>query len=163
MAIDALAIAGALALLLLMGITCTAVFARYVLDNPIFGIEDVSTMTLSVVVAASIAYGARHSAHVSVDIIRSVLPNRFLVITDSVVAALGIAICSLCAWALLKKGSCGFDCGAFTPNLEILHQPFYYVLAIAMCLYAMLLSVRLFKIISAARQSSGWAKRDPGT
>lgn len=141
--VDALAVVGALALLVLVGITCTAVYSRYQLNSPIFGIEDLSTMTLSLVVAASIAYGARHQSHVSVDIIQSIAPIWLLKITDILVSLLGAVVLVIGAFALIKKGSCGFDCGAFTPNLEILHQPFYYILAFALVLYAMQLVLQL--------------------
>ena len=67
------AIVGGLAIIALMLITVVAVFSRYILNDPIFGIEDVSTMALTIVVGAAVAYGAQHQVHVSVNIITSFL------------------------------------------------------------------------------------------
>ena len=47
------ALAGGLALGVLGAVTGVSVFWRYVLNDPIFGIEDVSTMALTVVVAGA--------------------------------------------------------------------------------------------------------------
>ena len=61
---------GAISIIALMSVTVVAVFWRYILNSPIFGIEDISTMTLTVVVAASVAYAAYQNAHVSVNVIK---------------------------------------------------------------------------------------------
>ena len=64
-----LAVTGAVAILALMLITIVAVTWRYGLNDPIFGIEDLSVITLTLVAGAAVAFGARHNAHVSVDVI----------------------------------------------------------------------------------------------
>ena len=56
---------GAAAVLLLVGLTVTAVVFRYVLNDPIFGIDDLSQVGLSLAVAGSIAYGRRARAPMS--------------------------------------------------------------------------------------------------
>lgn len=138
-----LAFFGSIFLVFLVAVTVVAVFARYFLNDPIFGIEDVSSMVLTVVVAASIAYGARHGAHVSVNVVGLFAGRRVTRLTDILVRVFGAIVVGGAAYALFVKGSCGFRCGAFTPNIEIMHQPFYYALSIAMALYALQLVAHL--------------------
>ncbi|MFV2002800.1 MAG: TRAP transporter small permease, partial [Paracoccaceae bacterium] len=139
----------------LMLITMVGVFWRYVLNDPIFGIEDVSTMTLTVVVAASVAYGAHHRSHVSVNIITMIAGRNFTRISDLIVRILGVAMLGVASYALFFKGACGLPCGALTNNLSIVHTPFYYVLGVALGSYAALMLVQL--MIGLAH----WSDADP--
>jgi TRAP-type C4-dicarboxylate transport system permease small subunit len=137
------AISGGVVIAALMLITIIGVFWRYVLNNPIFGIEDVSTMALTIVVAASVAYGAHHHSHVSVNIITMVAGRKVTRITDVLARGLGFATLAVATYALFKKGGCGLPCGAITNNLSIVHSPYYYILAVAVGSYAALLLVHL--------------------
>jgi TRAP-type C4-dicarboxylate transport system permease small subunit len=150
-----LAVFGGISIVALMVITMVGVFWRYVLNNPIFGIEDVSTMALTVVVAASVAYGAHHQSHVSVNIITMVAGRRVTRFTDVLARGLGFAMLSVATYALFKKGGCGLPCGAITNNLSIVHTPYYYVLALAIGSYALLLLIHL--LIGLAH----WSGVDP--
>lgn len=134
---------GGLAIFVLMGITVVGVFARYVLHDPIFGIGDLSMMTLTVVVAASVAYGAHNQAHVSVNVITWFAGRTVTRLTDLVARLLGLLIVAYASYGLFTKGSCGLPCGQITNNLSIVHTPFYYVLGLAMASYAALLAVHL--------------------
>ena len=137
------AIAGGLAIIALMSITVVAVFWRYILNDPIFGIEDVSTMVLTVVVGAAVAYGAQHQAHVSVNIITVFFGRKVTRITDLLVRVSGLVIIAIAAYGLFSKGGCGLPCGAITNNLSIVHTPFYYFLGVGMAFYALLLLLHL--------------------
>ncbi len=149
------AIVGGIAIVGLMAITMVGVFWRYVLNDPIFGIEDVSTMVLTIVVAASVAYGAHHQSHVSVNIITMVAGRRVTRFTDILVRVLGVAMLTLASFALFKKGGCGLPCGDLTNNISIIHTPFYYVLAVAIGSYALLLLVHLLTGLAH------WSGTDP--
>ena len=61
-----LAVLGGLGVFALVGITIVAVVWRYGLNDPIFGVSDLSVVTLTFVAGAAVAYGARKNAHVSV-------------------------------------------------------------------------------------------------
>lgn len=150
-----LAVAGGVALVALMLITVIAVFWRYALNDPIFGIEDVSTMTLTVVVAASVAYGAHHRAHVSVNVISMIFGRKVRRYTDLGARILGLGIVGTASYALFIKGGCGLPCGAITNNLTIVHTPFYYILSMAMGSYAALLGVQ------ALTGLAHWSGTDP--
>jgi TRAP-type C4-dicarboxylate transport system permease small subunit len=141
---DLFALFGGLGLFFLMAVTVVSVFWRYVLRDPIFGIEDLSTMALTVVVAAGVGFGSIHGAHISVHIITSVFGRGVTRLTDVFSRVAGIGICGFATWGLIKKGSCGIPCGLITQNLNIPHEPFFYVLAASMELYGAVLVYHLF-------------------
>lgn len=151
----AFVLVGGVGLVVLMVVTIVSVFWRYVLNDPIFGIEDVSTMTLTVVVACSVGYGALHGAHISVNVISAFAGRPVTRFSDLVVRALGAGITGYAAWGLVDKGTCGLPCGAITSNLGIAHPPFYMGLAVAMGSYSILLLTQL--LIGLAH----WSGEDP--
>lgn len=149
------AVIGGIGLFALMGVTVVAVIWRYVLRDPIFGIGDLSSMSLAVVVAAGVAYGAVHGVHISVNILTAVAGRRATRYTDLAVRGLSVLICGYAAWALAKKGSCGLPCGAVTQNLNISHVPFYYLISGGMALVTAFLYYQL--IVGLAN----WSGDDP--
>ena len=131
-----LAVVGAVAVLGLMAITIAAVTWRYGFNNPIFGIEDLSVVTLTLVAGAAVAYGARHNAHVSVDVMSYFFGRNVKRYTDAVMRALVVAIASLATYALFTK-ACGIEKACITNNFTIEHRPFYYFLGVCLGLYAL--------------------------
>jgi len=134
---------GTMSVVVLMTVTVIAVFWRYVLNSPIFGIEDVSTMTLSVVVAAAVAYSAHQNGHVSVNVISLITGRRITRCTDVLARFLSITMIGLATYALFSVGSCGLECGQTTNNITIVHTPFYYILGFSMGSYTLLLLTQL--------------------
>ena len=127
----------------LVGLTVVSVIWRYLLNDPIFGVTDISRMTLAVAVAGALAYGGRLGGFVHVDILAAVGGRRVTRYTDVAVRALGVAILALASWSLSEEARCGFACGEFTDNLEIVHAPFYWLLAAATAVYALMLACEL--------------------
>lgn len=140
----------------LVGLTVVSVFWRYLLNDPIFGITDISRMSLAVIVMGALAYGGRLGAFVHVDILAVVGGRRVTRYTDVLVRVSSIAILALATYSLREEARCGFECGEFTDNLEILHTPFYWLLAAAMAIYTLMLVCEL--IIGLAAFG---ADRDP--
>lgn len=131
----ALAWVGAVAVTGLLAVTAVQVLLRYGLNDPIFGSEDISTLLLLVLAGSSVAYGARHDAHVSVNLITQIFSPQVTRWTDVVIRLLTVAIVCLAAYALITK-ACGLQRACLTNNLNIEHRPFYYFLAASMALYA---------------------------
>lgn len=136
------AILGAIGVCLLMVNILVAVFWRYVLNDPIFGIDDISVMVLAVFAGCAVAYGARNNSHVSVDIITKFFGRSATRYTDAVMRILALGITGLAAFALWTK-ACGFEEACITENLSIEHTWFYYFLGVALCFYALHLLVML--------------------
>lgn len=128
----------------LVVITGIAVVFRYIVNDPIFGIYDISEMVLLTTVACSFAYGGREGAHVAVDILNMVGGRRVTRWTDIIVRLLGIGIIAVTVYALIVQGSCGIRCGHFTPNLAIPFKPFYMILAFGLSAYGVVLIAEFF-------------------
>ncbi|NOZ32477.1 MAG: TRAP transporter small permease [Alphaproteobacteria bacterium] len=138
-----LAVISSVSLVALALVTGVSVIWRYVLRDPIFGIEDVSTVLLAVTVAGAISYGGISGSHVNVNLIGFFVKRRVTRFSDAFVRLLGAAISGFASVALFVKGGCGVPCGDFTPNMAILHQPFYYLLGVALGIYSAVLLVQL--------------------
>ena len=130
-----IALIGAVGIVVLMLITAVAVFWRYIVNDPIYGISDFSVLTLSVVAAASVCFGARHNSHVSVNVISYFFGRKVTRVTDVIMRVLTLATLLVASYALIVK-ACGFEKACMTDNLSIEHRPFFYVLSICMLLYA---------------------------
>ena len=129
---------GALALTALIVITMTGVTWRYVLRDPIFGIEDLASLSLAVVVAAGVALAALDRAHIAVDLF-SIWLDRGPIgrVLTALAAGMTCAICLVAIFAVHLKAACGVPCGEFTSNLSIAHAPFYYGFALAFAIFAL--------------------------
>ena len=130
-----IAFIGAVAIIALMIITLVAVFWRYIVNDPIYGISDLSVLTLSVVAATSVFFGARHNSHVSVNVMSYFFGRKVTRVTDIVMRVLTLATLLTATYALIDK-ACGFEKACITDNLSIEHRPFFYVLGFCMLLYA---------------------------
>ncbi len=139
----AFAVVGGIALVILLAVTVAEVFWRYVLNNSLLWAEDLATMSLAVVVAAAVAYGAQEGAHVCVNLIARVAGRRLTRVTDAVARLLSVAVTGTAAYALFVHGSCGAACGAATPSVSISHTPFYYTLGASLAAYGLLLASQL--------------------
>ncbi len=138
----AFAFVGGIGVVALMLITVVGVFWRYALNDPIFGIGDVSVLTLTVVAACSVAYGATRHAHVSVNVIKMFAGRKVTRITDAIMRLAAVFITALAAYALFAK-ACGFEKACITENLSIEHRSFYYVLAGSMAFYTLIFAAHL--------------------
>lgn len=136
------AFVGGVGVIALMLITVVAVFWRYALNDPIFGIGDISVLTLTVVAACSVAYGATKHAHVSVNVIKMFVGRKVTRFTDILMRLAAIFITALAAYALFTK-ACGFEKACITENLSIEHRNFYYVLAGSMAFYMLIFASHL--------------------
>lgn len=148
------AVAGGLGIFVLLGVTVVAVFWRYVLNTPIFGIEDVSIVTLTVVAAGAVCFGGRRGAHVSIDLIDRLAPKRITRFTDAVMNLLACAICLVAVYALITR-ACGLEKACITSNLAIEHRPFFWVLAAAMLVYSLQLALQFVRAVADIRSTAG--------
>ena len=139
----AFAVVGGIALAMLLGITVAEVLWRYVLNDSLPWTEDVSTMSLAVVVAAAVAYGAGEGSHVCLNLIARFAARRVTRVTDAIARLLGLGVTALAAYALFVHGSCGPPCGDVTGNVSIPHTPFYYVLGASLAVYGCLLASQM--------------------
>ena len=136
-----LAFVGSISTAALALVTVVAVFWRYILRNPIFGIEDLSVLLLTVIAAGAVAYGTGTGAHVSVNVIKHVLGRSVTRWTDAFMRILAAAICAVASFALFDR-ACGIEKACITENLSVEQEPFYYVLSLALAVMAFTYAVQ---------------------
>ncbi|MCY3704218.1 MAG: TRAP transporter small permease subunit [Gammaproteobacteria bacterium] len=141
----AVAVTGGVALLLLLGVTVVEVVARHLFGAPLLGAEDLTSMGLTVLVAAAVVCAAQEGTHVSVELIERFAGRRVTRATDALARVLGAAAAAVTAFALFANGSCGIECGEVTGTIAIMHTPFYYALGACMATYSLLLASRLIQ------------------
>lgn len=125
-----------------MLITLVGVFWRYGLNNPIFGIGDLSVMTLTIVAGCAVAFGATKQAHVSVNVITIFFGRNVTRFTDVAMRVAAVLITGLAAYALFTK-ACGFEKACITENLSLEHRNFYRFLGLGMAFYMFVFASQL--------------------
>ncbi len=128
-------------LLGLVLLTVVDVGLRYVFNAPIFGAQDVTKLALLVVVACSFAYGGRVGAHVAVDLIGFVAPKGVLRWTDMLVRCGAAAMLTVVAWRSYLNGLGAAEYGEASTLLAIPFLPFYFIVALGLLLYVVVLLV----------------------
>ncbi len=136
-----IALLGGVVLLGLMLLTVVDVGLRYVFNAPIFGAQDVAKLGLLIVVACSFAYGGRVGAHVAVDLLGFVAPQGLLRWTDLLVRCGAAVMLTIVAWQSYLNGLGAAEYGEASTLLAIPFLPFYFIIAIGLLLYVVVLVV----------------------
>jgi len=124
-------------------VTVVDVTLRYVFNSPIFGAEDFSSLSLSIVVSAAIAYSGRTGGQVSVELFVNLMGPRITVWTDFIVRIFTIAMLAIMVWRLIVSGIDASKYGEASFALLIPFEPFFYILAASMFLYALVLAAEV--------------------
>ena len=118
-----LAYAAGAALLWLMLLTVVAVVMRYVFNAPILGAQDISELSLAVVVFLGIPYCGWTGGHVAVDLISTVVGESRLRYTDTLMRLAGAALFAFVAWQAMRQGLDALEYGDATNLVEVPHYP----------------------------------------
>jgi TRAP-type C4-dicarboxylate transport system permease small subunit len=118
----------------LIGIALTTLFgatARYLFDQPIFGMSDIVVVMMVLVVAGSVSLAALRNEHIEMTIpIFRWVKMRAALVLRSVSTAI---VSAICAYALMDQ-ACGFERACITGDVSISHYSLYWVLASAFAL-----------------------------
>ena len=139
---------GGLAVIFMMMLTIVDVFMRYVFDSPIQGGADMNAMVLVVVVAISIGYSARSGGQVVVELFTDVWSEKLNRVIGACVHVIGFIMLVILVWRLFESGMSASEVGETTTTIHIPFEPFYYILAFGMALYAIVLLVESIAIIT---------------
>ena len=124
---------------------------RKALNDPIVGAEDLLSLSLVVIVALSVPLGARTGAHIEIEVLESRLPERFARWSMVAVKILGAALLAVMAWRLWHSGQSAVRFGETTQQLLISYEPFYYLLAGSVSLYAVVLLLDVWQLARSGR------------
>lgn len=96
------AMVGTLGLLFVVGVILTDVIGRN-FDRPLYGAQDLITMTMVIIVFGGMALCARTNSHIVVDIFEYVFSPQLNRAIDVVAALLGMVIFCLIAYAVFQS------------------------------------------------------------
>lgn len=120
---------------------------RKALNSPIQGAEDLLVLSLVVIVALSIPFGARTGAHIEIEVLESRMSPAFAKWSMVFVKLLGIGLLTVMSWRLWESGAKAVKFGETTQQLLISYEPFYYLLSIAVGLYALVLVLDIWQLL----------------
>lgn len=119
---------------------------RKALNSPIVGAEDMLILTLVVIVALAIPFGARSGAHIEIEVLEAHMSPGFARWSLVFVKLLGLGLLAVMAQQLWHAGDNAERFGETTQQLLISYQPFYYLLAISVALYAVVLLLDIARL-----------------
>ncbi|SIO07147.1 TRAP transporter small permease [Vannielia litorea] len=119
---------------------------RKALNSPIVGAEDLLILSLVVIVALAIPFGARSGAHIEIEVLDSVMSQGFARWSMVLVKLLALALLLVMARQLWHAGDSAEKFGETTQQLLISYQPFYYALAVSIALYALVLVLDIVRL-----------------
>ncbi|HCW86076.1 MAG TPA: TRAP transporter small permease [Rhodobacteraceae bacterium] len=120
---------------------------RKVLNAPITGAEDLLILSLVVIVALSIPFGARAGAHIEIEALEARMSTAFAKWSMIVVKILGAALLFFMAWRLWHAGGTASKFGETTQQLLISYEPFYYLLAASVAIYAVVILLDIWQLL----------------
>ncbi len=120
---------------------------RKALNSPIQGAEDLLALSLVVIVALSVPFGARTGAHIEIEVLESRMSRTFAKWSMIVVKLPGIALLATMAWRLWESGTKAVRFGETTQQLLISFEPFYYLLSIAIGVYTLVLVLDIWQLL----------------
>lgn len=120
---------------------------RKALNNPIIGAEDLLILSLVVIVALSIPLGARTGAHIEIEVLESRMSAAFAKWSMVFVKVLGVILLTLMSWRLWHAGDSAAKFGETTQQLLISFGPFYYLLAVSIAIYAVVLVLDIGQLL----------------
>lgn len=141
-----LAYLGGIALLWLMGLTVFAVVMRYVFHVPILGAQDISQLSLILVVFFGLAYCGWTGGHVAVDLLGAVVKPGVLRRTDTAIRMVSGVLFVGVTWQALARGLDALKYGEASNLVEIPHFPFFLVIAFCSAVYALVLFVQTVRV-----------------
>ena len=131
--------------------TWNVLIMRKALNSPIIGAEDLLVLSLVVIVALSVALGARTGAHIEIEILESRMSAAFAKWSMVLVKTAGIAVLTIMSWQLWRAGDSAARFGETTQQLLISFGPFYYLLAVSIGIYAVVMVLDIWQLVRSGR------------
>jgi TRAP-type C4-dicarboxylate transport system permease small subunit len=142
---------GGVVLAVLMTVIVVDVTGRYVFNTPLDGSLDLTTVLLVLAVSCAIGYGGRTGAHVTADMVTTVVGPRFELISAIGIKALAAAMTALWSWRLFVTATTAGRLGESTQLLNIPFEPVYQTLAVGTGLYSAVLVVELIVLVRTGK------------
>jgi len=125
-----LAYAGAYVLFGMMLLTTCDVIGRYIFNLPITGAYEITEAMMVTLVFFFIGYTQASKAHVAVDLVVKLLPQKIGMIVDIITQVLSLLMILLVAWMSIVRWLELMEINEHTPILGIPVSPFLLILAL---------------------------------
>jgi TRAP-type transport system small permease protein len=135
-----LALAGGVALLLLMIFTVVDVFLRYVFNAPFRSVYEFTEFMMAVIVFLGIAYCGWTGGHIAVDVFAKWLDRPRLRFLPAVLSFIGAALFALIAYRATLETIATID--QVSNLLRWPHYPFRFTVAFGSAIFALVLFIQ---------------------
>ena len=132
---------GGAVLAALMTVILIDVVGRSVFNSPLDGSLDLAVVLLVLIVSCAIGYGGRTGAHVTADMVTTLVGPRFEWLSGVCVKVLAAGVTAIWSWRLFVTGETAARLGESTQLLNIPFSPVYKALSIGVGLYAAVLVI----------------------
>jgi TRAP-type transport system small permease protein len=139
------AVISGIGLLWLMTLTIVAVVMRYVFNAPILGAQDLSQISLVVVVFPAMAYCGWTGGHVALDLFGSRVNATALRWIETIIHTTCGVLFAFIAWHTWARARDALRYGEATNLIEIPHAPLFFIIAVSAALYAVVLFTQASK------------------
>jgi TRAP-type C4-dicarboxylate transport system permease small subunit len=131
----------AVALFVMMTLTCVDVVGRYLFNRPVPGGLEIIEILVAATVFGALPLVTLREEHVTVDLLDAVVPDWLLRVQHVAACALSAAVCGVAAWQLLLRANRMLGYGDTTAVLKIALYPLTYLMSAAMAVVAVILLV----------------------
>ena len=128
--VDFLKAVGAICLVGMTAVTCVDVVGRF-LGHPIFGSVEIVGFLAILAVAAALPYTHQARAHIGVEIVMRLLPERVQAVVELLTSILAFALFSLVTWRMALYARTMQKSGEVSMNLEF--PEYVIIFAVAVC------------------------------
>ncbi|MEP2533232.1 TRAP transporter small permease [Shimia sp.] len=127
------------------------VIMRKALNAPIRGAEDLLILSLVIMVAFAIPFGGRTGAHIEIELLESRMSPMFARWSMLIMRLVAGALMLTMAYQLIHAGQKATKFGETTQQLLISYEPFYYLLALGVALYALVILSDIYQLAKYRR------------
>ncbi len=133
-------------------LTVTDVFLRYVFNKPIVGSYELTEFMMVILVFASLGYTLTMKGHVNVDLVISRLPERVQAIIESITSLLALGLFSLATWRNVLHTATTWRRHDVSHELFIPISPFVLFVAFGVAILSLVLFVNFLHALARALQ-----------
>lgn len=141
-----------LAFMTLFG-TWNVLVMRKIMNAPVRGAEDLMILSLVILVAIAIPFGGRCGAHIEIEVMESRMSPGFARWSMFGLRLVGGGLMLLMALELVEAGKKATKFGETTQQLLISYEPFYFMLALCVAVYALILGSDAVQLVLRGRIS----------
>jgi TRAP-type C4-dicarboxylate transport system permease small subunit len=160
-AMGAVSIAG---VFIIMMVIVVDVFLRFLFNNPIQGSYEIVERCMFCTIFATFAYAQTEKAHIRIDLVVGMFPEKLHMFADFIFLALSASIAAAISYAAVLQAGTSMSSNYITSVLSIPLYPFYWLEFVCMLVFAVTLLydavkslVAMFDERVAESVKAGWS------